>query len=107
MLDTNRALLRDFLRSRDDLDYFWPEYGTVVFPKLKSGSVNELCELLRIEFETTVVPGHFFECPDHFRMGVGMATETVSASLQQLALGMDRYRLKAGGVAPAGARSAQ
>src|SRR5262249_18283339 len=29
MLDTNRALLRDFLRDRDDLEYYWPDYGTV------------------------------------------------------------------------------
>src|SRR5262249_36548666 len=65
MLDENRRLLRDFLasRSNNDLEYFWPEYGTVVFPRLKSGNVDALCELLRDKFETSIVTGRFFECP--------------------------------------------
>ena len=61
MLDTNRRLLHDFLLKRDDLDYFWPEYGTIVFPRLKNGNVDSLCQLLRNDFETSVVPGSFFE----------------------------------------------
>lgn len=92
MLDANRKLLRDFLLARNDLDYFWPEYGTVVFPRLKSGDVDSMCSLLRREFDTTVVPGSFFESPDRFRIGVGTPTEQVSDSLQQLGLGLDRYR---------------
>jgi aspartate/methionine/tyrosine aminotransferase len=92
MLDENRRLLRDFLRSRDDLDYFWPDYGTVVFPRLKDGSVDALCELLRRDFETTVVSGRFFEMPDRFRIGVGIATESVRDALRQLGLGLERYR---------------
>jgi aspartate/methionine/tyrosine aminotransferase len=92
MLDENRRLLREFLNRRDDLDCFWPEYGTVIFPRLKGGSVDALCDLLRNEFETTVVPGPYFESPDRFRIGVGMATASVDASLQQLGRGLDRYR---------------
>jgi aspartate/methionine/tyrosine aminotransferase len=94
MLDENRRLLREFLagRSNNDLEYFWPEYGTVVFPRLKTGNVDALCELLRNEFETSVVPGRFFECPDRFRIGVGGETESVRESLRQLACGLDRFR---------------
>jgi aspartate/methionine/tyrosine aminotransferase len=92
MLDTNRRLLRDFLLGRDDLDYFWPEYGTIVFSRLKSGDVDSLCDLLRREFETSVVPGSFFEIPDRFRIGVGTPTESVREALQHLDLGLDRYR---------------
>jgi hypothetical protein len=92
MLDTNRQLLRDFLLGRDDLDYFWPEYGTIVFPRLTSGDVASLCDILRRDFETSVVPGSFFESPDRFRIGVGTPTESVREALQQLELGLDRYR---------------
>jgi aspartate/methionine/tyrosine aminotransferase len=92
MLDANRKLLRDFLASRNDLDYFWPEYGTVVFPRLKAGEVDTLCDMLRREFETTVVPGRFFESSDRFRLGVGPLTEQVIDSLHQFSLGLDRYR---------------
>lgn len=91
-LDTNRQLLHDFLLGRDDLDYFWPEYGTVVFPRLKNGNVESLCNLLRHDFETTVAPGSFFEYPNRFRMGVGASTESVRESLQQFGKGLDRYR---------------
>ncbi|HET9363576.1 MAG TPA: pyridoxal phosphate-dependent aminotransferase [Candidatus Angelobacter sp.] len=92
LLDTNRQLLRSFLLSRNDLECFWPEYGTVVFPRLKTGSVEELCKLLREEFETSVVPGRFFENPDRFRVGVGTPTEQVRDALQQFSRGLDRYK---------------
>jgi aspartate/methionine/tyrosine aminotransferase len=91
MLDTNRQLLHDFLLKRD-LDYFWPEYGTIVFPRLKNGNVDSLCQLLRNDFETSVVPGSFFESPDRFRMGVGIPTESVLAALPQLERGLASYR---------------
>jgi aspartate/methionine/tyrosine aminotransferase len=94
LLDTNRELLRKFLARRRDLDYFWPEYGTVVFPRLKHGNVDELCSLLRSEFDTTVVPGSFFELPDRFRLGVGMPTESVRESLSALERGLDAYKIK-------------
>jgi len=92
LLDSNRKLLHDFLLSRDDLDYFWPEYGTVVFPRLKNGNVDSLCQLLRHDFETSVVPGQFFENPDRFRLGVGIPTESVRDALLQLGAGLDHYR---------------
>ena len=96
MLDTNRKLLHDFLLSRDDLDYFWPEYGTVVFPRLRSGNVDSMCNLLRRDFDTTMVPGIFFESPDRFRIGVGTPMESVNDALRQLGLGLDCYRTSPG-----------
>jgi aspartate/methionine/tyrosine aminotransferase len=91
LLDANRALQREFLASRNDVEYFWPDFGTIVFPKLKHGAATDFCSLLRHEFETTVVPGDFFECPDRFRIGVGMATESVRESLEQLGRGLDAF----------------
>ncbi|HET8890564.1 MAG TPA: pyridoxal phosphate-dependent aminotransferase [Candidatus Angelobacter sp.] len=96
MLDANRRLLHDFLLGRDDLDYFWPEYGTIVFPRLKHGDVASLCDILRRDFETSVVPGNFFESPDRFRIGVGTPTESVQEALHKLGLGLDRYRASLG-----------
>jgi aspartate/methionine/tyrosine aminotransferase len=91
MLDKNRQMLRDFLKSRNDLDYFWPEYGTIVFPKLQHGDVESMCKMLRSDFEASVVPGSFFEMPDRFRMGVGGFTESVRESLEQFGRGLDHY----------------
>lgn len=92
LLETNRSMLRDFLGQRDDLEYFWPEFGTVVFPRLKSGNVEEFCRILRAEFDASVVPGRFFEFPDRFRVGVGIPSAQVRESLDQLQLGLERYR---------------
>jgi aspartate/methionine/tyrosine aminotransferase len=92
MLDTNRPVLRDFLLNRDDLDYFWPEYGTIVFPRLKHGNVDSLCDLLRRDFNTSIVPGTFFESPDRFRVGVGTPIESVREALPQLERGLNSYR---------------
>ncbi|MFL6300556.1 MAG: pyridoxal phosphate-dependent aminotransferase [Terriglobales bacterium] len=91
MLDANRKLLADFYASRRDLEVAVPEHGTVSFARLMNGSVEKLLELLRKNFETTVVPGSFFEAPQHFRVGVGAKTEEVRAALQQLARGLDSF----------------
>lgn len=91
LLETNRNLLRQFLSTRDDLDCYWPEYGTIVFPRLRRGNAEQLCDLLRTRFETTVVPGRFFDCPDRFRVGVGGPTETIRESLHQLGKALDAF----------------
>jgi aspartate/methionine/tyrosine aminotransferase len=92
ILEENRALLRSFLQKREELDYFWPEYGTIVFPLLKRGSVADLCRLLRDDFELSIVPGEFFEMPDRFRIGVGISTSELRAALDQLQRGLDCYK---------------
>ena len=91
LLETNRKLLRQFLGARDDLDCYWPEFGTIVLPRLRRGNAEEFCELLRTHFETSVVPGRFFDCPERFRIGVGGPTETVRESLRQLGTGLDTF----------------
>jgi aspartate/methionine/tyrosine aminotransferase len=75
LLTANRALLKQFITSRGDLETVWPEFGTIVFPKLRRGSVESLSELLRKKYETSVVPGLFFEMLQHFRIGVGGDTQ--------------------------------
>jgi hypothetical protein len=96
LLDTNRRCLREFLQSRSDLETFFPEYGTIAFPRLKRGNIDKLCKLLRHQFDTAVVPGKFFECPDHFRIGVGGEVEAIRASLEQLGRGLDAYSVSIG-----------
>ncbi len=91
LLETNRKLLRQFLNARDDLDCYWPEHGTIVFPRLRHGSAEQFCEFLRTRFETSVVPGRFFDCPNHFRVGVGGPTEMIRESLDRLGKGLDEF----------------
>jgi aspartate/methionine/tyrosine aminotransferase len=88
-LDANRTALWKFLDSREDLEVFRPPFGTIVFPRLKRGSVDELSELLRTKYETTVVPGRFFDMLDHFRIGIGGDLEPLEEGLRRLGLALD------------------
>ncbi len=84
LLEENRTIAYEFLRSRDELECTYPEFGTVIFPRLKRGNVDDLCSMLRAKYETTIVPGRFFEMPDHFRLGLGGDTEALAAGLDRL-----------------------
>ena len=90
-LKTNRALLDEFLDSRDDLECVRPPAGTVVFPKLKHGDAEVFFKLLRDKFETTVVPGRFFEMPQHFRLGIGSETAELRSGLERLSAALDEF----------------
>jgi aspartate/methionine/tyrosine aminotransferase len=84
LLDTNRSLVNAFLAEHPELDCEPSQFGTTVFPRLRTGNVTELARLLRDKFETSVVPGEFFERPQHFRIGFCGATETVRGGLERL-----------------------
>lgn len=88
-LDANRIALWKFLDSRKDLEVSKLPFGTIVFPRLKKGSVERMCDLLRTKYETTVVPGEFFDMPDHFRIGIGGDLEPLEEGLRRLGLALD------------------
>lgn len=89
LLETNGALLNSFLASRADLDAPPHRHGTVSFPRLKHGSADEFCALLAEKYETSVVPGRFFEMPQHFRVGIGGDTATLTEGLDRLGRALD------------------
>lgn len=91
LLDTNRALLKSFLDSRNDLLTIWPEAGGIVFPLLSSGHTEPFIQLLRQKYETSVVPGRFFEAPEHFRIGVGGPTDVVREALSRVSAALDEH----------------
>jgi aspartate/methionine/tyrosine aminotransferase len=93
LLERNRPLLNSFLAAHSKhLEAEASRFGTTVAPKLRSGDVNEFCDLLRTEFETSVVPGHFFEAPQHFRIGIGGPTDTLEQGLERMSAALDRFR---------------
>jgi aspartate/methionine/tyrosine aminotransferase len=84
LIEENRALLVRFLRSCDSLELKMPGHGTCVFPRVKRGSADELLKLLREQYDVDVVPGRFFEKPDHFRIGIGGDNAAFAEALQRL-----------------------
>ena len=89
LLDRNRALLNEFLDTREDLEVVRPEFGTVMFPRVRRESSDELCRLLREKYETSVVPGRFFEMPAHFRVGIAGETVVLEEGLERLGKALD------------------
>jgi hypothetical protein len=112
LLTKNRALLDKFLDSRSDLEVVRPPCGTIVFPRLARGGdstpaanaglkpgaagdaaarAEKFFTLLREKYELSVVPGRFFEMPEHFRMGIGGETAALEAALSRLSSALDSF----------------
>jgi len=91
LLDRNRQILNDFLDTREDLEVVRPEFGTVMFPRVRHGTSERLCDLLREKYETSVVPGIFFEMPAHFRIGMAGDTDVLKAGLERLEKALNSF----------------
>jgi aspartate/methionine/tyrosine aminotransferase len=91
LLNSNRKKLNALLDSRSNLECFRPEFGTVMFPKLAAGSVDEFCALLAEKYETSVVPGRFFEMRQHFRVGVSGDEQMTEEGLKRLDQALDEF----------------
>jgi aspartate/methionine/tyrosine aminotransferase len=89
VLDRNRKTLNEFLDTREDLEVVRPEFGTVMFPRVVNGTSDQLCRLLREKYETSIVPGGFFEMPAHFRIGIAGDSEVLESGLERLAAALD------------------
>ena len=85
IVEADRADLKSFLDANTaHIAAVRSAYGTTSFPKLLKGDVDGLLQRLRTKFETTVVPGKFFEMPDHFRIGMGVDHAMFSEGLTRL-----------------------
>lgn len=92
LLDTNRALLNDFLLQHPDVLCDRSQFGTTIFPRLRKGSAEKFVTLLRTQFETSVVPGDFFEQPQYFRIGICGSTETLRGGLDAMDRALDVFK---------------
>ncbi|MGA9641201.1 MAG: aminotransferase class I/II-fold pyridoxal phosphate-dependent enzyme [Terriglobales bacterium] len=91
LLEPNRALVNEFLMGHPQLDCEPSRFGTTVFPRLKVGDAEAFVRMLREQFETSVVPGDFFEQPQHFRIGFCGATETLRGGLEGLGAALGAF----------------
>jgi aspartate/methionine/tyrosine aminotransferase len=94
LLDTNRRIYDGFAASCPYLESAKREFGTVVFPRLRNGDVDALWELAATKYETTFVPGRFFEMHDHLRIGIGCETDVLSEGLKRLGLALEELAHK-------------
>src|SRR6266566_3507093 len=81
IVEADRKLLREFLARQSAVSAIWTDWGTTSFVKLRHGNADIFLERLRAEFDTSAVPGRFFQMPDHFRIGMGVNTEMFAEGL--------------------------
>jgi aspartate/methionine/tyrosine aminotransferase len=89
ILETNRAVLEQFLDGREELEVVRTGIGTTCFPRLRKGRVEELSNLLNEKYDTAIVPGRFFESPQHFRLGMCAQPELFSEGVNRLGAALD------------------
>lgn len=85
ILTVNRAKFYKFIESQPEIEMYKNDYATTYFPKFKNRDAQQLAEKLRKEYSTLVIPGSFFEMPNHLRIGIGAAPENFVQGLNYLA----------------------
>ena len=88
-LQRNRALFNDFVAVHDRLECMRADHGIVAFPKWLGGDSDRLDSLLRARYDTSIVPGRWFDKPDHFRVGLGGDTMILEEGLARIGAAMD------------------
>jgi aspartate/methionine/tyrosine aminotransferase len=84
VVEADRALLEEFLDREMGVSAVRTPFGTTSFLRLHEGNADEFLARLRAEFETSAVPGRFFGMSDHFRVGMGVNTETFGEGLRRV-----------------------
>jgi len=90
IIQPNAERIERFLSARPSLEWVPPEGGTMVFPRIGGvRDTRELAALLMDRYQTAVVPGAFFDAPDHIRIAFGADAATVAAGLEALGQALD------------------
>lgn len=85
IINRNKALVGDLINREPCLDWVEPADGVVCFPRLESGPTgDDLALRLRADYDTAVVPGRFFEQPQHFRIGFGGDSDILAGGLKNI-----------------------
>ena len=91
----NKSLVRDFIEREDGLSWVEPAGGVVCFPRIESEMTgDELAAKLREDHSTAVVPGCFFERPQHFRLGFGGDSNILETGLEKIREVLDKIPRK-------------
>jgi len=91
-LARNRALFNEFVASRADIDCMAAEHGITAFPEWRGQDTGRLDALLRSRYDTSIVPGRWFEMPERFRVGLGGTTQIVEEGLARLGSALDELK---------------
>lgn len=88
VVEADRVTLAAFLERETAVTAPRTEWGTTCFLRLRSGPADEFLEHLRDRYDTSAVPGRFFEMPGSFRIGMGVDSAMFGEGLKRLSLGL-------------------
>jgi aspartate/methionine/tyrosine aminotransferase len=85
ILADNLAVVREMATSHPRLEWLEPIAGTTAFPRVTGVSnTTDLVDRLIRDHDTIVVPGHFFQAPQHIRIAYGGKTEMIREGVARL-----------------------
>jgi hypothetical protein len=88
-----REVFARWVESRPDVDCVLPDAGVTAFPRLRDiTDTTALCEWLRTERETALVPGCFFGDPTRVRLSAGAPPDVLEPGLRRLEEAIGRFR---------------
>jgi aspartate/methionine/tyrosine aminotransferase len=88
IVETDRAALVEFLDANRGVSTVRTDWGTTAFLRLQNGGTDAFLDRLRAQYETSVVPGRFFEVPDHLRVGMGVDSAMFREGLRRIGLAL-------------------
>jgi len=92
MLQHNREIFNAFVARRNDLECAPAAHWITAFPRWAGGDTQLLDDHLRGRYDASVVPGRWFEMPNHFRVGFGLPTGEFEEAVSRLEGGLDNLK---------------
>jgi len=84
IVEADRKVLGEFLDRTPGVSAVRTKWGTTSFLRLARGEADEFLAKLRVERETSAVPGRFFGVPECFRVGMGVNHEMFTEGLRRI-----------------------
>lgn len=95
--DQNWPIVKEWLDSREDLEYFFPPGGITVWIHIKGiEETGNLATVVRKEYGVLVAPGEYFQSPGWIRLGYKVAPSELREGLARLGHGIDEFRKHVG-----------
>jgi aspartate/methionine/tyrosine aminotransferase len=89
LLERNRKLFNNFVDLRHDVECAPAGHGITAFPHWRGGDTQQLDDHLRERYDTAIVPGRWFEMPEHFRIGFALPSDEFEKALSRLGQALD------------------
>jgi aspartate/methionine/tyrosine aminotransferase len=84
LIHTNRQLFAAWAAGRDDVTFAPTAWGTTVCVRPTRVDAERLCADLRVRHDVSIVPGRFFEAPDHVRISLCAESTVLAEGLRRI-----------------------